>query len=116
MRHTQKSLQTDTAVLIESCSICLRRLGTLRFSSHAVSDCRPDWPQVSVPLTKNSTLLAKFILRAGEQRIRHILINQDILCRVPHLCTFSNTLSATASHSSGVHRNERVPKDARNVS
>ena len=24
-----------------SCSICLRRLGTLRFSSHAVSDCRP---------------------------------------------------------------------------
>lgn len=24
-----------------SCSICLRRLGALRFSSHAVSDCRP---------------------------------------------------------------------------
>lgn len=75
-----------------------------------------DWPQVGIPLTKNSTLLAKFILLAGEQRTGHVLIHQDILCRVSHLCTFSNTLSATASHSSDVHRNERVPKDARNVS
>ena len=91
MRHTQKALQTDTAVLLEK---------LLHMFTSSVY---------------NSTLLAKFILRAGEQRIRHILIHQDILCRVPHLCTFSNTLSATASHSSGVHRNERVPKDARNV-
>ena len=107
MRHTQKALQTDTAVLLEKQLHML----ALRFSSHAVSDCRP----IGRRSVYNSTLLAKFILRAGEQRIRHILIHQDILCRVPHLCTFSNTLSATASHSSGVHRNERVPKDARNV-
>ena len=112
MRHTQKALQTDTAVLLEKQLHML----ALRFSSHAVSDCRPIGRKSVYQLTKNSTLLAKFILRAGEQRIRHILIYQDILCRVPHLCTFSNTLSATASHSSGAHRNERVSKDARNVS
>ena len=66
MRHTQKALQTDTAVLLEKLLHMFASLGALRFSSHAVSDCRLDWPQVSVPLTKNSTLLAKFILRAGE--------------------------------------------------
>lgn len=37
MRHTQKALQTDTAVLLEKQLHML----ALRFSSHAVSDCRP---------------------------------------------------------------------------
>ena len=116
MRHTQKALQTDTAVLLEKLLDVLTMLGCLALFKPCRQRLQADWPQVGIPLTKNSTLLAKFILRAGEQRIRHILIYQDILCRVPRLCTFSNTLSATASHSSGVHRNERVPKDARNVS
>ena len=37
MRHTQKALQTDTVVLLEK----LLHMLALRFSSHAVSDCRP---------------------------------------------------------------------------
>ena len=116
MRHTQEALQTGTAVLLEKLLHILASFGRSALLKPRRERLQADWPQVGIPLTKNSTLLAKFILRAGEQRIRHILIHQDILCRVPHLCTFSNTLSATASHSSGVHRNERVPKDARNVS
>ena len=116
MRHSQKALQTNTAVLLEKLINVLAMLGCLTLLKPCRQRLQADWPQVGIPLTKNSTLLAKFILRTGEQRIRHILIHQDILCRVPHLCTFSNTLSATASHFSGVHRNERVPKDARDVS
>ena len=116
MRHTQKALQTDTTVLLEKLLHMFASFGRSALFKPCRQRLQADWPQGGIPLTKNSTLLAKFILRAGEQRIRHILIHQDILCRVPHLCTFSNTLSATASHSSGVHWNERVPKAARNVS
>ena len=116
MRHTQKALQTDTAVLLEKLLHMFASFGRSALLKPYRQRLQANWPQVSVPLSKNGTLLAKFVLFAGEQRIRHILIHQDILCRIPHLCTFSNTLSAIASHSSGVHRNERVPKDARNVS
>ena len=116
MRHTQKALQTNTAVLLEKLLHMFAALGRSALFKPRRQRLQTDWPQVGIPLTKNSTLLAKFILRAGEQRIRHILIHQDILCRAPHLCTFSNTRFATASHSSGMYRNERVPKEARNVS
>ena len=116
MCHTQKAFQTDTAVLLEKLLHMFASFGRSALLKPRRERLQADWPQVGIPLTKNNTLFAKFVLRAGEQRIRHILIHQDILCRAPHLCTFSNTLSATASHSSGVHRNERVPKDARNVS
>ena len=116
MRHTQKALQTDTAVLLEKLLHMFASFGRAALLKPCRERLQADWPQVSVPLTKNGTLFIKFVLLAGEQRTGHVFIHQDILCRVPHLCTFSNTLSATASHSSGVHWNERVPKDARNVS
>ena len=107
MRHTQKALQTDTAILFEKLLHMFASFGRSALLKPRRERLQADWPQVGIPLTKNSTLLAKFILRAGEQRIRHILIHQDILCRVPHLCTCSNALSATASHSSGVQRRRR---------
>lgn len=116
MRHTQKALQTDTAVLLEKLLHMFAAFGRSALFKPCRERLQADWPHVGIPLTKNGTLFAKFVLHAGEQRIRHILIHQDILCRVPHLCTFSNTRFATLSHSSSVHRNERVPKDARNVS
>ena len=118
MCHTQKAFQTDTAVLLEKLLHMFASFGRSALLEPRRERLQADWPQVGISLTKNSTLLAKFILRAGEQRIRHILIHQNIVSIVVsfHLCTCSNALSATASHSSGVHRNERVPKEARNVS
>ena len=75
MRHTQKALQTDTAVLLEKLLDVLTMLGCLALFKPCRQRLQADWPQVGIPLTKNSTLLAKFVLLAGEQRTGHVFIH-----------------------------------------
>ena len=75
MRHTQKALQTDTAVLLEKLLDVLTMLGRLALFKPCRQRLQTDWPQVGIPLTKNSTLLAKFVLLAGEQRTGHVFIH-----------------------------------------
>ena len=116
MRHTQKVLQTDTAVLLEK---LLHMFAS--FGRSALLKPRRERLQAigrrSVYYSRRIALSSPNSSCAQENSAYGTsLFIRDILCRVPHLCTFSNTLSATASHSSGVHRNERVTKDARNVS
>ncbi len=79
MRHTQKALQTDTAVLLEKLLHMFASFGRSALLKPRRERLQTDWPQVSVSLTKNGTLFTKFVLHAGEQRIRHILIHQNIV-------------------------------------
>lgn len=79
MRHTQKALQTDTAVLLEKLLHMFASFGRSALLKPRRERLQTDWPQVGIPLTKNGTLFTKFVLHAGEQRIRHILIHQNIV-------------------------------------
>ena len=75
MRYTQKALQTDAAVLLEKLLDVLTMLGCLALFKPCRQRLQADWPQVGIPLTKNSTLLAKFVLLAGEQCTGHVFIH-----------------------------------------
>ena len=75
MCHTQKAFQTDTAVLLEKLLNVLAVLRRLTLFKPCRQRLQTDWPQVGIPLTKNSTLLAKLVLFAGEQRTGHVFIH-----------------------------------------
>ena len=56
MRHTQKALQTDTAVLLEKLLHMFASFGRSALLKPRRERLQADWPQVGIPLTKNSTL------------------------------------------------------------
>ena len=75
MRHSQKALHTNTAVLLEKLLHMFASFGRSALLKPRGERLQADWPHIGIPLTKNGTLFAKFVLLAGEQRTGHVFIH-----------------------------------------
>ena len=75
MRHTQKALQTDTAVLLEKLLDVFAMLGCLALFKPCRQRLQAERAQLGVPLLQNRAFLSKFVLYTGEQCPRLVFIH-----------------------------------------